>query len=230
MKRKILVCISLISLACIFALGNYEFNKVHNITYNTKISDSINKKEEIATVAKRETEKEVNSDIIGSIKIKGTNIDYKVVQTSNNEYYLNHSITKKKNAIGSIFLDYRNNPEDRKLLIYGHNSRTLKSAPFHDLEKYLDKIYLKNHKYVTLNINNHENVYEIFSIMVVTGNNHMKVTFNDKEYIKHIKWMKDNSLYDTGVDVGLNDKILTLQTCYYNPDNSYLLVNAKKIK
>ena len=59
---------------------------------------------------------------------------------------------------------------------------------------------------------------------------YMKITFNDKEWIKHIDWMKKNSVYDTYVDVGVDDKIVTLQTCYYKPKNSYLIVNAKKIK
>ena len=68
-------------------------------------------------------------------------------------------------------------------------------------------------------------------MIVKNGNNkHMQITFNDSEWIQHINWMRHNSVYDTDVDIGLNDKIVTLQTCYYKPKNSYLIVNAKKIK
>ena len=100
------------------------------------------------------------------------------------------------------------------------------------LEKYLSKSFYNLHKNINLTLNNEESTWEIFSVMIVEegNNNHMKITFNDKEWIKHIDWMKKNSVYDTYVDVGVDDKIVTLQTCYYKPKNSYLIVNAKKIK
>ena len=171
-----------------------------------------------------------NNNIVGNIKINGTNINYPIVQGNDNEYYLNHTPENKKDPKGSIFLDYRNNLEDRKLLIYGHNSKTIKTALFYDLGKYTDYPFYKNHKYISLYINDYENEYEIFSVMIVKGNKHTKIVFNDKEFVKHIDWMKSKSIYDTGVNVGMTDQILTLQTCYYKPADSFLLINAKKIK
>ena len=171
-----------------------------------------------------------NKDIYAYLKIDSLGISSPIVQGKDNEYYLDHSIYKEKDSNGSIFLDYRNKFDDRKLLIYGHNSRTLKTALFHDLEKYIDKAYFEKHKYIELSLNNQKNTYEIFSVMIVTGNKHMKVTFNDKEFVQHISWMKKSSIYEINTNVGITDKTITLQTCYYEPSNSYLLINAKKIK
>lgn len=173
-----------------------------------------------------------NKDIIGKIKIPGTNIDNDLVQSTNNEYYLDHSADGKSDYKGSIFMDYRNTLYDRKLLIYGHNSKTLKDVPFHELEKYLNKDFYLSNKNIKLILNNEETTWEIFSVMIVKeGNNyHMKITFNDKEWLEHIDWMMKNAIYDTGIKVGLDDRIITLQTCYYKPANSYLIINAKKIK
>ena len=232
MKKRIIIC-SIIVLT--LTLGCWYITKTKqdkNIIYNTKTIDSINYKEVIASNKTEEKQEQSNTeyDIVGSIKINGTNIDHKVVQGNDNKYYLSHSIYKKKNTVGSIFLDYRNKFDDRKLLIYGHNSRTLKTALFHDLEKYIDKTYFEKHKYIELSLNNQKNTYEIFSVMIVTGNKHMKVTFNDKEFVQHISWMKKNSIYEIDTSVGITDRIVTLQTCYYEPNNSYLLINAKKIK
>lgn len=172
-----------------------------------------------------------NKDVIGKIRINGTNINYSLVQGKDNEYYLNHSIQGKKDSSGSIFLDYRNDLNDRKLLIYGHNSRVVKDALFHDLEKYIKKSFFKDNMYINLTINEKEYIYQIFSIMIVEENKtkHMKINFSDSEWNEHIKWMKNNSLYETGINVSKKDKIITLQTCYYNSSNSYLIINAKKI-
>ena len=194
--------------------------------YNYKETDQIN-----GTEIDNDDSNTV-SDVIGKIIIKGTAIDEEIVQGTDNEFYLNHSISKKKNIQGSIFMDYRNNLDDRKLLIYGHNSKTLKKALFHDLEKYLNSSFYNKNKYIELTLNNEKVTYEIFSVMIIEeGNNHhMKITFNDKEFMEYINWMENKSLYQTGVEVSTNDKIITLQTCYYNPNNSYLIINAKKIK
>lgn len=206
-------------------------NKENNVVQTFKNFDPIKIITNKSEAKVKDEDKNVRSkDIIGKISISGTNIDSDLMQTTDNEYYLNHSIDGKKNYKGSIFMDYRNTTYDRKLLIYGHNSETLKNVPFHDLEKYLSKSFYNLHKNINLTLNNEESTWEIFSVMIVEegNNNHMKITFNDKEWIKHIDWMKKNSVYDTYVDVGVDDKIVTLQTCYYKPKNSYLIVNAKK--
>ena len=50
--------------------------------------------------------KEVNPDIIAWIYIEGTDINYPIVQTTDNSYYLNHSVYKEENPYGAVFLDY----------------------------------------------------------------------------------------------------------------------------
>ena len=51
----------------------------------------------------------VNSDVVAFINIKNTNVNYPVVQTNDNIYYLNHSLDKKNNQAGWVFMDFRNN-------------------------------------------------------------------------------------------------------------------------
>lgn len=171
------------------------------------------------------------SNVIGSIYIDGTSISNEILKGSDNEYYLRHTKDGKYDIMGSVFMDYRNNLEDRKLLIYGHNARSLKGAPFHDLELYVDKSFFNNHQYIDLTLNNESIKWQIFSVMIVpkTSNVHMKINFNDVEYLEHLNWMKNNSLYDTGVEVSIMNKIITLQTCYYDGGDSLLIINAKKV-
>ena len=86
--------------------------------------------------------KEYNKDIIGIINNK-----IMVVQTSDNDYYLNHSLTKEKDKYGTVFMDYRCNIDDQILIFYGHNSKLI-NTDFHFLEKYLDKDYLEKNPYI----------------------------------------------------------------------------------
>ena len=232
-KKKILFSVFLIVIflnSIVLTLKNKNNINTQTFVLENQEYNSIEIKEE--KQIDNNQKKKYPPDLVGKIIIPGTSINKEIVQGSNNEYYLNHSIYKEPNIHGSVFIDYRNTLTDRKLLIYGHNSQSLKNAPFHDLEKYLKKNFYKKNSYIDLNIENNLSKWQIFSIMIVeeNDNRHLKITFNDKEWIDHINWMKDQSIYDTKVEVKKNDKIITLQTCYYKPKNSYLIINAKKIK
>ena len=170
------------------------------------------------------------NNVVGNIYIPNTNINYKIYQTKDNAYYLNHK-NNKKDKHGSIFLDYRNKINDKKLLIYGHNSKYSNNIYFKELEKYKDYNYYKDNKYIDLVINNKKRLYKIFSINIIPKDNyhHTKIIFSDNEFIEHINYLKNNSIYNTHEKVLKNDYIITIQTCNYNPDNTYLLINAKRV-
>lgn len=210
-----------------------QIKETYQEIYNSSNSDASN---EIETNA--ETEMDIitkyqqafnNTDIIAELTLTNTDVTVPVAKTTDNEYYLDHLLNKKKNVLGSVFMDYRNNPIDRKILIYGHNSQTL-DTEFHILESYLNPDFIKNHS--TMKLRTKDNVYEykIFAVIIVTTDyQHMKLNFTSEEYATHLNWLKENSVYDTGVEVSKTDQILILQTCYYEPDDSYLLVVGKKL-
>ena len=167
---------------------------------------------------------------IGKIRIPNTEINDIIVQTIDNEFYLNHNAMNQWDKNGAIFLDYRNEQNDKKLLIYGHNSKE-KTAPFKELEKYLDKNFFTENPYIELTFQDQSYIYQIFSIMIVKEDEyrHTKLSFQKNEYEEHLSWLKENSIYNTNINLTKKDRILILQTCYYEPENSYLLVNAKGV-
>ena len=173
----------------------------------------------------------INEDIVGTIKIPGTSIDEYIVQGEDNDYYLNHNIKKEEDIAGSVVLDYRNDFEDKKLLIYGHNARRLTTVPFHDLEKFLEKSFYDKYQYIELELNNKRSIWKIFSVVTPDkqDNTHMKLNFTTESWKLHLDWLKDNSIYDTKENVDVNDKIIILQTCNYKNENTYILVSAKKV-
>ena len=229
MKKNIFVVIIacfLITLSTLF-LFNLNNKKLDNKKVKKIINKTIENSKDDITNAK---DSYGNDDIIGNITVSGTDIDEYIVQTTDNNYYLNHNLKKEYDIAGAVFMDYRNSVDDKKILIFGHNARKLDTVPFHDLEKYLDESFYRENKYVDLKFNE-DTKWLIFSVMIVKkGNNtHMKLEFDDNSWLEHLNYLKSNSIYDTGVDVSFDDRIVVIQTCNYHPENTYILICAKKI-
>lgn len=175
--------------------------------------------------------KKTNKDVIGWIKLNGTNINYPFVQTNNNKYYLNHSFDKTYNSAGWVFLDYRNNGINNKnTIIYAHG-RTDETM-FGSLKKVLTKKWFNNKKNYIIKISTEtENtLWQIFSIYrIPTTDDYLQTEFNsDDEYQRFIDMLLKRSPYNFNSYVNENDNIVTLSTCYNNSDK--LVVHAKLIK
>ena len=67
---------------------------------------------------------QINPDIVGWIYIPGTEINYPVVQTTDNTTYLTKMFDEDENSNGAIFMDYENTAPgmvDQQTTIYGHH-------------------------------------------------------------------------------------------------------------
>ena len=67
---------------------------------------------------------EINPDIVGWIYIPGTEINYPVVQTTDNTTYLTKMFDDDENSNGAIFMDYEDTAPgmvDQQTTIYGHH-------------------------------------------------------------------------------------------------------------
>ena len=146
-------------------------------------------------------------------------IDSKLMKdVKGDNYYLNHSITGVEDGIGVPYIDYRTDFNMRKIIIYGHSSKTL-SAPFQELQKYHNNYnFYKNNKYITINYNGKTYKYEIFSVYVAVAEDRYsdeleyfyKMNYSNSKWEETINLYKSKSEYDTGVSVDKNDKILIL--------------------
>lgn len=179
-----------------------------------------------------------NNNIVARLEIPGLEIDTYVTRTVNNEYYLNHNIYNVYDELGYPFIDYRNRDlkNERQINIYGHNSQV---ESLHDklelinLRAYLDKNFFENYKYMYLSIDEAKYKYRVEAVKIVTTSDpeHMKVIFyGDNDFITHTNKLYQNTLYirnDTIVTKG--DKLLILQICNFNPENSYLIVIGKQV-
>lgn len=175
--------------------------------------------------------KKINSDVVGWIKINGTNINYPFVQSKDNKYYLTHSFSKSYNNAGWVFLDYRNNNiNNRNTIIYAHG-RTDKTM-FGTLRKVLNNGWINNTNNYVIKISTEKenSLWQIFSIYhIPTTNNYLQTEFKDKrEYQRFLNILKNRSNHNFNTSITSNDTILTLSTCYN--DSEKMVVNAKLIK
>jgi len=176
--------------------------------------------------------KKENSDTVGWIEVKGTNINYPFVQTNNNYYYLTHSFLKKANLGGWIFLDYRNdiNNLDQNTIIYGHGR--LDKSMFGSLKNILNSDWFENddNYIVRLSTEKENTLWQVFSVYKIpTTNDYINVNFNnDYEFEKFYTMLLKRSEYNFKTNLNNKDKILTLSTCYN--DSEKVVLHAKLIK
>ncbi len=169
-----------------------------------------------------------NDDIIGELSINNTDLKVPIVKGRDNDYYLKRLLNKQVNSLGSVFMDYRNNTSDKKIIIYGHNSHNVYTE-FHILEKYLNSSYYSNHSIITFKDINYTYTYQIFSVYKTNKNyKHVNLNFTSEEYSEHVKWLKNNSLYDTHVPIDDDSQIIVLQTCDISNEGEYIIVVGKK--
>ena len=175
----------------------------------------------------------INKDTVAFIHIDNTQVNYPVVQTSNNNFYLNHDFSRKKNGGGWLFMDYRNdiNNLSSNTVIYGHGRKN--KTMFGTLSNVLTKEWQndKDNYVIYLDTKNTSYVFQIFSIYSIKSEiYYIQTDFNhisDKQ--KWLKTMKKRNTAPFTTTVNENDKILTLSTCKNNNGNR-IVVQAKLIK
>ncbi len=165
---------------------------------------------------------EINPDIVAWIYIEGTEINYPVVQGSDNQYYLKHLFNGKWNSSGCIFLDSRNTPDfsDRHSIIYGHHMKN--GTMFSGLTEYKKQEFYDAHP-VTLLMTPDQNFrVEIFAGYVASvKDNAWEIAMeSDAEFENWLTETKERSCFESEIAPAATDHVITLSTCSYEFDNA----------
>ena len=183
---------------------------------------------------------DINKDVRGRIKIPNTNIDYPVVQYTDNAYYLKKDFDNKDNKYGVPFLDFQNslNPNSQNLIIYGHNMND--DQMFHELTKYRDVNFYKTSPIISFDTIYGSFSWKIFAVFITTTDANGNDTFpyrytafgSSDQFMSFISDVKKRSVINTVVDVQIDDKLLTLSTCAYDHgiDNERFVVMARQVR
>ena len=254
-RRTVAIC-SLVALLCLGYVFFYYYLYERNSNEYEHLA-SLKTEETVATDAqvhinytKEEEKKELvvlekykklfsqNKSLIGWIKIDDTNIDYPVMQTVNNEYYLDHNYNQQYDKNGSIFLDKDcdiTNP-GTNMIIYGHHMKSGKM--FGNLKLYSNKDYYDKHPIIQFDTIYEEGRYQIMYVFRSRIYNEDEIVFKyyqffdvatPEEFDSNMSEMAKISLYDTGVTAKYGDKLITLSTCDNSEQDGRFVVVAKKI-
>lgn len=180
---------------------------------------------------------EMNNDLVGWIRIEGTEIDYPVMQTPDSkDFYLKRNFNKEDSARGCIYVREECDvfrPSDN-LTIYGHNMKD--GSMFAALHKYQDKEYWENNSVIFFDTLYEYHVYQIFAVFKTTTSigegfayHQMEDAETEEDFDEFIANCKSRALYDTGITPEYGDKIICLSTCEYSQTNGRLVVAAVRI-
>ena len=181
---------------------------------------------------------EANADMIGWLNIPGTQIDYPVMQTlEDEEYYLRRNFYKEKDKNGCLLMDTDSDIHmaGANLIIHGHNMKS--GDMFGTLQDYQDQEYGMEHNKLYLYTRDEKREYELIAVFF------SKVYLQTDQVFKYYQYfggedqdafdsfysnIKKLSLYDTGAEAEYGDEFLTLSTCAYQTKNGRFVVVAKK--
>ena len=246
-KRKIiaLICLGL-GLTC-GAIGIYKYIEEKNAGKEYEKLQQEVVKEEPKPVEEPEPEpvskveipidfaalQQQNPDVYAWIQVPGTEVDYPILQSSNdNTYYLNHTIDGEEKKEGAIFTENYNTKtfEDPNTVIYGHDMKN--GSMFQSIHKYMDRSFFDNNRDIVIYMPDQILHYKIFAAYL-TDNKHSLMNYNFwskdeyQQYLNSIFSMRDmNAFIDTSTEVTTEDKIITLSTCYAGISTQRYLVQA----
>ena len=179
---------------------------------------------------------EINSDVIGWIKIDGTNIDYPVMQ--NGDFYLHKNVYKEYSSHGTPYLaNYCNVKSSDNLIIYGHHMKD--NTMFSQLEKYKNFNFYREHRFIKFyTIEDGRTIENIYKVMLAfktiaysdEGFRYYSYTnfHNEEDYEEFVENCRNLEFYDTGILGTHQDKYITLSTCEYSQKNGRMVVVAIK--
>ena len=231
MKRMInnillIICIFIFCISTWKLYGYYRSYKKAKDTYSkiAKENVKISKNERKIDFKKLKSQ---NQDIAGWIYIRGTTIDYPIVQGKDNEEYLHQDFNKKKSSSGTIFLD-NNCKKDftsDNNIIYGHHMKN--GTMFAQLLKFREKSFLKKHNEIMIFTPDRTIHLKVISAYAQKAQNKIPVTFaNDKQkkaYIKKIESMREQTIKTSRIN---DSHIYTFVTCSYEGEDNRTYVHA----
>ena len=155
-----------------------------------------------------------NKDIIAWIYCPGTPINYPVVQSADNDYYLRRLLDGKRNTAGTIFADYRNAPDfsDFNTLIYGHNMRN--ETMFGTLKEYKNQAYYEAHPVwylLTPQTNYKVELVAGFLVSEYDAIYYMRDT--EEQQREHLLTLFEKSVFDANLEMEETDKLVSFSTC-----------------
>ena len=231
------VCFSsykLIGILREYKKGTDTYSEVENVAFKPSSHTSSESEDDKSIVPDIDFTalKEISGNAAAWLYSPGTVINYPVAKTKDNSYYLDHLIDGTYNSNGCLFVDYRNTDgfADRNTIIYGHrmkNGKMLSSITSYNKQDYYD-----SHPVMYLITPDGKYELQIFSAYITEATSAAyKRKFDSDE--KFAEWLDNaikHSYVKTDVQVGPQDRVVTLSTCVRADDIRRFIAIGKMVK
>ena len=201
------------------------------------IMASVNLKEPSADRVPEDTKKELtaqvrqlsneHSDSVAWLYIPGTNIDYPVMQSEDNEYYAHRAADGSYLYAGSLFMDYRNSSDftDFNSVIYGHNMGN--GTMFADIPHYENEEYFMNHSYGWLTTEDEVWLIDFFAVARTADTSGLYLA--DPSFEEWDTQLRNSASIYKEIGISANDNLIMLSTCTSAEGNSRTILVGKII-
>ena len=163
----------------------------------------------------------VNPETIAYVYAPGTKLDEPVVQTTDNETYLNKTFDGGNEPLmGTVFMDTDNKKDfsDRLTWLFGHarGSKVADHRMFNDVNFYDKQDYFDQHPYVVIETPDRKYYYEAMCLVIVPEDTAFyRTSFtDDKDFTTQLKKVyEDGQTKNPNIKIKASDKYLVLSTC-----------------
>ena len=183
-----------------------------------------------------------NQEFVGYLSADGVNLNLPVVQTDNDEVYLNKNFYGTKTKYGCPFVTHLNNMSynhlDMNTVIFGHHMNN--GTIFGALDKYKTITGYKSAPVISFNTIYKDYQWKVIGAFITNGyasgdNGYIFPYFftnlsSESKMSTYLSELAQRSLYDTGVDVLPSDKLLTLSTCAHEFEDARFVVVARLVR
>lgn len=239
-SKKISVIIS-IFLVCILAFSSYQLIRIHN-----EKEKAISQLEELKTIidntsTQPEAEnseylklKEKNGDFVGWLTVDGTNIDYPVMQRTNDpEFYLKHNFNKEEDRHGIPFAAASSSiPDGDNIIIFGHNMND--GTMFSELQKFSSSKFCEENHSIMFSTLTTTEVYDVIMVFKISESDteefpyYTYSSFDNITANEYLSKAQEYAVWSNNKTINNDSKLLTLSTCEYTLNDGRLVIIAEK--
>ncbi|MFS1663177.1 class B sortase [Streptococcus sp. zg-JUN1979] len=230
---QLMLCLA----ALVFAFGCYALwdsrevgRRASSSYYQTYKPTSIQQEDNLDSFSAFERLRQLNKDVLGWLNLYGTQIDYPLLQASDNDTYLNKDAKGEFSVTGALFLDYRSSPyfDDFNTIIHGHHVED--GVMFGDLDKFREQAFFEAHRYGSIYYNGAEKGLDIIAAIDVDAYDttvYQPGIYGADNRLTYYHHLLSKSLHKRDVTLSANDQLILMSTCFLEKANGRTLLLAK---
>ncbi len=169
-----------------------------------------------------------NADVIGWLYCEGTPINYPVMQSGDNDYYLHRDLAKKTFRAGSLFADFRCTPPQsgQLFLIFGHSMKN--GSMFGTLYKFREQAYYEAHPVMYLLTPAGDYRIDLAAGMATEPDDDL-YRLDNETLPAALTRFTEGSAFDSPVTLTPADSVIALSTCAYGSDGSRFVLLGRAV-